>query len=96
MSCWSITIGAVAGFAGWYIWPPARTSAESKNNPDPYPLDVLRREPDGEEVMIERPDGTRIRAIVAGYGPTICSPMATARQCRNGTLSGACCNRSIA
>jgi pimeloyl-ACP methyl ester carboxylesterase len=42
-----------------------------KNNPDPYPLDVLTHEPEGEEVIIERPDGTLIRAMSAGSGPPI-------------------------
>src|SRR5262245_56967318 len=42
-----------------------------KNNPDPYPFDVLSREPEGEEVMIERPDGTLIRAITVGSGSPI-------------------------
>jgi pimeloyl-ACP methyl ester carboxylesterase len=71
MSRWSRTIGAVAGFVG-LIHVAARANVRRiKNNPDPYTLDVLSREPDGAEIMIERPDGTRIRAIAAGDGPTI-------------------------
>ncbi|MDO8309289.1 MAG: alpha/beta hydrolase [Actinomycetota bacterium] len=38
---------------------------------DPYPDDVLRRDPVGEECVVERPDGTRIRVVVAGDGPTV-------------------------
>jgi non-heme chloroperoxidase len=71
VSRWSITIGAVAGFAGLVHLAARANVRRIKNNPDLYPLDVLRREPDGEEVMIVRPDGTRIRAIIAGDGPTI-------------------------
>ena len=40
-------------------------------NPDPYPIEVLSREPDGDEIVIERQDGTKIRAISAGEGPTV-------------------------
>lgn len=39
--------------------------------PDRYPLHVLEREPVGETVWIERPDGTRLRAIVAGEGRSV-------------------------
>jgi len=33
---------------------------------DPIPYEVLRREPEGEQAFVERPDGTRIRTLVAG------------------------------
>lgn len=50
----------------------ARSAAERiERNPDPYPRDLLAREPEGEEVMIRRPDGTALRAVVAGDGPTV-------------------------
>lgn len=39
--------------------------------PDRHPRHVLEREPEGETVWIDRPDGTRIRAIVAGEGRTV-------------------------
>ncbi|WP_437767755.1 alpha/beta hydrolase [Sorangium sp. So ce281] len=39
--------------------------------PDRYPEQRLREEPKGTEVQIERPDGTRLRAISAGQGPTV-------------------------
>ena len=38
---------------------------------DPYPYDTLRRDPVGEERVVERPDGTRIAVVVAGDGPTV-------------------------
>ena len=45
--------------------------AAIERNPDPFPHDQLAREPEGEEVLIHRPDGTVIRAVVAGEGPTV-------------------------
>ena len=71
MSSWSIIIGAAAGLVGMAHLAARANVRRIKRNPDPYPLDVLSREPDGEELMIDRPDGTRIRALVAGDGPTI-------------------------
>lgn len=48
----------------------ARTlAAKIERNPDPFPLERLAREPDGAEVCIARPDGTVLRALVAGEGP---------------------------
>jgi non-heme chloroperoxidase len=48
----------------------ARTlAAKIERNPDPFPLERLTREPDGAEVCITRPDGTVLRALVAGDGP---------------------------
>lgn len=40
-------------------------------NPDPIPAPELRREPDGVETVLERPDGTRLRTMAAGSGPTV-------------------------
>jgi non-heme chloroperoxidase len=39
--------------------------------PDPIPLGDLLREPQGEDVIVERPDGTRVRVRIAGAGPTV-------------------------
>jgi len=39
--------------------------------PDQYTVEQLSRELTGEEVMIPREDGTQIRAVSAGDGPTI-------------------------
>jgi pimeloyl-ACP methyl ester carboxylesterase len=39
--------------------------------PDPIPLGDLLREPQGEDVIVERPDGTRLRVRIAGVGPTV-------------------------
>ncbi len=42
-----------------------------KGNPAPYPIEVLLKEPIGDEVFITREDGTKIRAISHGEGPTV-------------------------
>jgi non-heme chloroperoxidase len=42
-----------------------------ERNPDPFTRDQLALEPEGTEVLIERPDGTVLRALVAGEGPTV-------------------------
>lgn len=50
----------------------ARTRAEKlKALPSIYPLDVLSKEPRGEEVFITTHDGARIRALSSGQGPTV-------------------------
>ena len=39
--------------------------------PDPVPLDDLLRDPTGDDVIVERPDGTRLRVRIAGTGPPV-------------------------
>lgn len=46
-------------------------AARLRSMPDRYPLDVLSKEPEGTEVFIDRPDGTRLRAVHRGDGPTV-------------------------
>ena len=41
------------------------------SSPDPYPYELVSREPVGETTFVERPDGTRIRVVTAGTGPTV-------------------------
>ncbi len=49
-----------------------RHVARIEATPDPYTLGELLREPEGREVTVERPDGTRLRALVDGEeGPTL-------------------------
>lgn len=48
-----------------------RSVAKLRSTPDPYPADVIRAEPHGVTSFIERPDGTVIRAVTAGEGPTV-------------------------
>ena len=61
-------VGAI-GVAGWCAARAAVAAIE--RNPDPFPRDRLAREPEGKRVLIDRPDGTVIRAVVAGKGPTV-------------------------
>ncbi|MGX6745409.1 alpha/beta fold hydrolase [Streptomyces xantholiticus] len=42
-----------------------------ERNPDPVPRDRLVREPQGDEALIRRPDGTVLRAVAAGDGPPV-------------------------
>ena len=42
-----------------------------EQNPDPFPRDVLAREPQGDEALIRRDDGTVLRAVAAGVGPPV-------------------------
>jgi non-heme chloroperoxidase len=60
---------ALIGVVGW--WAARAKVAAIERNPDPFPRDQLAREPQGEEVLIHRPDGTVLRAMVAGEGPTV-------------------------
>lgn len=48
-----------------------RRAAAIRQGSDPYPYEMLSTEPRGETLTVERPDGTRIRAVVAGDGPTV-------------------------
>ena len=64
-----VALAAAIGIAGGYT---ARAAvAEIERNPDPFPRDQLAREPQGEEVLINRQDGTMLRALVAGEGLTV-------------------------
>jgi Predicted hydrolases or acyltransferases (alpha/beta hydrolase superfamily) len=51
--------------------PARRQAATIRSLPDPYPADVITTEPHGVTSFIERPDGTVIRAVTAGEGPTV-------------------------
>lgn len=63
-------LAAVAAIGAGLIAARA-AAARIERNPDPFPRDLLAREPDGDEVLIPRPDGTVLRAVVAGAGPTV-------------------------
>ena len=47
------------------------TARRIRGLPDPVPLEDLLREPPGEDPVVDRPDGTRLRVRVAGSGPTV-------------------------
>jgi non-heme chloroperoxidase len=71
MATWAAgtaVVGAI-GVAGWCVARAAVAAIE--RNPDPFSRAQLAREPEGEQVLIHRPDGTVIRAVVAGEGPTV-------------------------
>ena len=46
-------------------------TARIRRNPDPFPRERLTAEPEGEQVFIERPDGTVLSAVAAGQGPPV-------------------------
>ena len=61
-----VTAAAVAATLG------ARRRAHAiRQGSDPYPYEVLSTEPRGETLTVDRPDGTRIRVVTAGEGPTV-------------------------
>lgn len=60
---------AALGIAGYGA---ARLVARRiRARPDRYPPAMLRREPRGEQGVLVRPDGTRIRTVVAGSGTPV-------------------------
>ncbi len=60
------------GAAGLLGWGAARAvTAGIRRNPDPFPRERLTAEPEGEQVFIERPDGTVLSAVAAGQGPPV-------------------------
>jgi non-heme chloroperoxidase len=61
---------AIVGAVG-ALYTARVAAARIEGNPDPFPRGRLTAEPDGEEVFISRPDGTVLRAMVAGDGPTV-------------------------
>jgi non-heme chloroperoxidase len=53
-------------------WGGARALvARIEQNPDPFSRERLMAEPVGEETLIGRPDGTVLRALIAGQGPPV-------------------------
>jgi pimeloyl-ACP methyl ester carboxylesterase len=54
------------------LWGGARAVvARIERNPDPFTRERLLAEPEGEETLITRPDGTVLRALAAGQGPPV-------------------------
>ncbi len=45
--------------------------ARIERNPNPFPRERLLGEPEGDETLITRPDGTVLRAMDAGQGPPV-------------------------
>ena len=68
----SARLAAGAALIGLLGWACARTLvARIERNPDPFSRERLLAEPEGEETLIARPDGTVLRAWVAGQGPPV-------------------------
>ncbi len=65
------TVAMLAGLAGGGVFAARRGAAAIAANPDPHPYDVISQDLAGDEVWVERPDGTRIRCVVMGDGPTV-------------------------
>lgn len=64
--------GAAALTTGLLGWGVARALVRwIERNPDPLTREQLLAEPQGEEVLINRPDGTVLRALTAGDGPPV-------------------------
>jgi len=61
----------IATAAGAATLAARRKVDHLRNTADPYPADLIRTEPHGVTSFIERPDGTVIRAVTAGEGPTV-------------------------
>lgn len=67
-----LAVGAVAAAAAGAATLATRRKADHvRQSADPYPLEQLSKEPVGETSFVERPDGTRIRVVSAGSGPTV-------------------------
>ena len=63
---------ASLGTAGALGWGAARAMvARIQRNPDPFPRERLVAQPQGERVLISRPDGTVLHALTAGQGPPV-------------------------
>lgn len=71
MARWQTGVLGALGLAGLVHLAARANVARIRANPDPNTVDELIREPAGVETWIMRPDGTRLRALVAGDGPAI-------------------------
>jgi pimeloyl-ACP methyl ester carboxylesterase len=48
-----------------------RKARQLQAGADPFPYELLREEPPGDDQIVERPDGTRIHVRTSGSGPTV-------------------------
>lgn len=63
---------AVVGAGAGAVAVASRSAAvHIQASPDPVPLQRLRAEPKGDEQVVVCPDGTSLRVVVAGEGPTV-------------------------
>lgn len=63
--------GLAAAAAGAAALATKKKATAVLSGPDPYPLERLSQDPVGAVDFVDRPDGTRIRIVVAGDGPTV-------------------------
>lgn len=73
---WTLRAGLAAGAAlvttGLLGWGGVRALVGwIERNPDPFTLDELLAEPQGEQASITRPDGTVLHTLTAGQGPAV-------------------------
>lgn len=67
-----LALGAAAAVASLAGVALARRQADAiRSARDPFPYDLVSQEPNGETTFVIRPDGTRIRVMSAGSGPTV-------------------------
>lgn len=66
-----LVTAAIAGAAGAATLAARKQAATIRSLPDPYPSEMITAEPRGVTSFIERPDGTVIRSVTAGEGPTV-------------------------
>lgn len=67
----AVVAGLAAAGAAATAGGAAALGARIRAQPDRFPDAELRREPAGETSWVERPDGTRLRVVVAGEGSTV-------------------------
>jgi non-heme chloroperoxidase len=66
-----LVTGLLIGGTG-LLWGGARAAvARIERNPNPFTREQLIAEPQGEETLITRPDGTVLRALTAGVGTPV-------------------------
>lgn len=63
-----VSLAALGGLTALLL---RRTHRRIVANPDPAPPGVIGTDPPGRTRWIDRPDGTRIRVVEAGEGPTV-------------------------
>jgi pimeloyl-ACP methyl ester carboxylesterase len=66
-----LTLGAASAAAGGAVLAARSAAARIQALPDPVSLERLRQEPKGDVRTVECPDGTALRIVVAGAGPTV-------------------------
>ncbi len=66
-----LSLGAASAVGVAVVLAARSAATRIEASPDPVPFERLRREPVGDERVVERPDGTTLHVVVAGDGPTV-------------------------